>query len=220
MQGHRPNVEPLACQAWHGGKWCPEDACRLRHGLAAARSWGKLLLQEGSGAACQGQPGAGGWEAGSWQLGRVGGCWGGWWRGQREGPRGGLFPAVRVQSCQFLLLRLGLGTLGLVWMPTFPEITLVGALGSADVENRVNTRILLALGETVLTSSTLRSPFVREAAGETDKGPDSEPDCLAWPPCSAALWLCCLRAGILTCCASFSLLCEMDPVTMLPSGWF
>ena len=70
MQGHQPNMELLARQAWQGSEWCPEDACWLWHGLAATLSWGKLILHEGSGAACQGQPGTGGWEAGSWQLGK------------------------------------------------------------------------------------------------------------------------------------------------------
>lgn len=49
-----------------------------------------------------------GWEAGSWQLEREG------WVGLAEGTKGRAlkpFPALRVQSCQFLLPRLGFGIL-------------------------------------------------------------------------------------------------------------
>lgn len=58
-------------------------------------------------------------------------------------------------------------------MPKCPEITLVEVLGSPDAENKVNvnTRSLLAL-ETFVASPTIRSPFLREADGEMDKGWD------------------------------------------------
>lgn len=57
-------------------------------------------------------------------------------------------------------------------MPKCPEITPVEVLGSPDAENKVsvNTRSLLALEETFIASPTMRSPFLREADGEMDKG--------------------------------------------------
>lgn len=71
------------------------------------------------------------------------------------------------------LAPLGLG-LGGVWMSKFPEVTLVGALGSADVEDKRNTCILLALRDTVIASSTSGSPSFREADGDMDEDSDSE----------------------------------------------
>lgn len=81
----------------------------LQQGLAAAQSLGRLILCKGSGAVCQGQPGAVGREAGSWQLGQG---LGGAGRGDKgKEPPGDPSPVLRIQFCQFLLQRLRLSTL-------------------------------------------------------------------------------------------------------------
>lgn len=66
--------------------------CRLGHGLVAAQSWGKLILHEGSGAACQGSQVQ---EVGRQGLGNWGEGLGGAGRGDK-----GRAPRGAVHSCE------------------------------------------------------------------------------------------------------------------------
>lgn len=84
--------------------------------------------------------------------------------------------------------------MGGVWKAKFPDITPLGALGSADVENKVNTGVLLAVEETLIASPTSTSPLEKQMAKWT-RAQTLKPDSLDRHPCGAAFWLCCLGGG-------------------------